>query len=366
MVSRRHGAKRGSASDAYRALSNWVSLSLTPSNLWTFLILSVSCFVTGKFGQELAVPNPNATAVWLPTGIALAAILLRGNRVWPGIFAGAFLVNVTRNGAVILSLGIATGNTLEAIAGAYLVKRFANGTGAFFRARDVLRFALLAGIVPTALCATMGVGLLSLGGIIRWNEFWVLWPVWWVGDMFGALLLTPFLVLLFGHRHHSLGVVELAEATVLLIGLSIVNAVNFGPQAATWIPKAGLLYLGLPFLAWVALRFCPLEAAGANLLMSGFVVWGSLHGYGPYGTITGAPLLAAGYVTVASTMTMAIAAAKAEHREYAEELLRMHNNLKEKKDEEIRVLQDTVALLQVELKENGVKRPGHGSESEKK
>ncbi len=366
MVSRPRVARRPSASDPYRALSNAVSLSLTPANLWTFAVLCVSYFITGKFGQELAVPNPYATAVWLPTGIALAAILLRGNRVWPGIFVGAFLVNVTRTGAAGVSVGIAIGNTLEAMAGAYLVKRFANGAGAFFRARNVLRFVVLAGIIPTALCATIGAALSSLGGIIRWSEFWAIWPIWWVGDVFGALLLTPFLVLLFGHRHHSLGPVELVEATVLLMGLSLVSAVNFGPEAVPWAPKGGLLYLSLPFLVWVALRFCPLEAAGANLLMSGFVVWGSLHGYGPYETMTGAPLLAAGYVTVASTMTMAIAAAGAEHREYAEELLKMHNLLKEKKDEEIRVLQDTVALLQVELEESGVKRPGGPSEPEEK
>lgn len=364
MVSRSRVSKRSSVSAVYRALSNVVSVSLTPANLRTFVVLSVSYFITGKFGQELAVPNPDASAVWLPTGISLAAVLLRGSRVWPGIFAGAFLVNVTHNGAIGVSMGIATGNTVEALAGAYLVNHFAGGTGAFFRARDVLRFVVLAGMIPTALCATFGVGLLSLGGVVSWNEFWAVWPIWWIGDVLGALLLAPFLVLLFGHRHHSLGPVELAEAAVVLTGLSLVSAVNFGPEYVAWAPKAGLLYLSLPFLVWVALRFCPLEAAGANLVMGGFALWGSLHGHGPYGNATGAPLLAAAYVAVASTMTMAIAAASAENREYAEGVLRKHNLLKEKKDEEIRVLQDTVALLQVELEESGVKRPGGPSEQE--
>jgi integral membrane sensor domain MASE1 len=364
MVSRSRVPKRSSAPAVYQAVGNAVSLFLTPANLWTFLILAVSYFITGKFGQELAVPHPDATAVWLPTGISLAVVLLKGNRVWPGIFVGAFLVNVTRSGAVLLSMAIAVGNTLEAVAGAYLVKRFASGSNAFFRARDVLRFVVLAGMIPTALCATVGAGLLCMSGLARWGEFRAIWPVWWVGDVFGALLLTPFLVLLFGHRHHSLGPMELVEATVMLIGLCVVGAVNFGPHFVPWAPKAGLLYLSLPFLVWVALRFCPLEAAGANLLMSGFAVWGSLHGYGPYGNVTGAPLLAAGYVAVASTMTMVIAAASAEHREYAENVLRMHNHLKEKKDEEIRLLQDTVTLLQIELKKSELKQPGRPPEED--
>lgn len=358
MVSRDRVAERVAKSAAYHAVRNAARASFTPANLWLFAILTVSYFVTGKFGQELAIPNPEATAVWLPSGIALAAILLRGNQAWPGIFAGAFLVNVTHTGAIAVSLGIAAGNTLEAVTGAYLVKRFANGTGAFFRARDVLRFVALAGIIPTALCATIAVGLLGLGGIVKWGEFQMLWTVWWIGDVFGALLLAPFLVLQFGHRHHSLDAVELMEATVMLFGLSLVGAMNFGPGVMPWARNAGLLYLSLPFQVWVALRFCPLEAAGANLVMSGFAVWGSLHGFGPYGNTTGAPLLAAGYVLVASTMTMAIAAASAEQRENAENLLRMHNLLEHKKDEEIQVLRDTVDLLQVELQESRIKRPG--------
>src|ERR1700752_1133696 len=87
--------------------------------------------VAGKLGLSLAFVHASASPVWPPTGIALASLLTLGYRVWPGIFAGAFVVNVTTMGSVVPSFGIATGNTLEALLGAYLVNRYANGARAF-------------------------------------------------------------------------------------------------------------------------------------------------------------------------------------------------------------------------------------------
>src|SRR5256885_6966167 len=81
----------------------------------SILGLAAAYFVAGKFGLSLALVNTSTTAVWPPTGIALAALLLMGHRVWPGIALGAFLVNVTTTADVPSSVGIAIGNTLEAI-----------------------------------------------------------------------------------------------------------------------------------------------------------------------------------------------------------------------------------------------------------
>jgi integral membrane sensor domain MASE1 len=106
--------------------------------------LALCYFVAAKLGLKLAFLNASATAVWPPTGIALAAVLLLGPRIWPGVFVGAFLANMTTAGTVVTSLGIAIGNTLEAVVGAYLVNRFAGGRGAFDRAQNIFRFVLLA------------------------------------------------------------------------------------------------------------------------------------------------------------------------------------------------------------------------------
>jgi integral membrane sensor domain MASE1 len=131
-----------------------------------FLTLIVY-FLVGKASLRLAFVHPSATAVWLPTGATLAAFVLLGYRIWPGVLLGAFLVNLTTAGSVATSIGIATGNTLEGIAGAYLVNRFARGSKAFDRTQDIFKFALLAGMISTAVSATVGVMSLCLGGFAR-------------------------------------------------------------------------------------------------------------------------------------------------------------------------------------------------------
>src|SRR3954467_12896822 len=101
-------------------------------------VAALAClyFAAGKLGLSLAFVNASATAVWPPTGIALAALLLWGYRLWPGVFLGAFLANIITQGSVTTTLGIAAGNTLEALAGAWLVQRFARGPKAFDRAQS--------------------------------------------------------------------------------------------------------------------------------------------------------------------------------------------------------------------------------------
>src|SRR5437660_5610867 len=105
-----------------------------------FFVLAAIYFGCGAFGLSLALVNKSASAVWPPSGLALAALLLGGTRLWPGIFAGAFLVNILTQGSVATSLAIASGNTLEAFVGAKLVIRFANGALAFDRTKNIYKF----------------------------------------------------------------------------------------------------------------------------------------------------------------------------------------------------------------------------------
>ncbi len=123
-------------------------------------------FVAGKVGLDFfGLLNPSASAVWPPTGVAIASLLLFGYRAAGAVFAGAFLVNYATAGGVLASLGIAAGNTLEGVAAAYLVTRFAHGAAAFERAVDLAKYAALAAVLSTAVSATIGVGILTLAGL---------------------------------------------------------------------------------------------------------------------------------------------------------------------------------------------------------
>jgi integral membrane sensor domain MASE1 len=125
---------------------SWAMQSRRFSGLPLIGILAVIYFIAGKLGLMLASLHASASPVWPPAGIALAGLLLLGYRAWPGIFIGAFLVNVTSAGNVATAFAIATGNTLEALVGAWLVNRFAGGTNVFDRPQGVFKFALAAGI----------------------------------------------------------------------------------------------------------------------------------------------------------------------------------------------------------------------------
>ena len=251
--------------------------------------------------------------------------LSRATRRSRGSSLEGFWFNLTTTGMPLIASGIALGNMLEVMIAVFLVKKFANGVDAFFTPKGVLRFFVLAGIVPTTFCATVGVGLLCLGGMAKWSAFWNVWSVWWVGDLLGSVILAPFLMLLLVHRHHSLSWTEWCEATILLAGLTAICVLNFGPPIVSWVPK---LFFSVPFLFWAAIRFCPLEVSGACLLMSGFAVWGSLRGYGPYANTRTAPLMVAGHILAYSVMAMIVSAAIFQQRKQIENLYGMYYRLK--------------------------------------
>ena len=238
--------------------------------------------VAGKLGLLLAFVHASATAVWLPTGIALAAFLILGYRVWPGIFLGAYLVNISTEGSVATSIGIAAGNTLEGIVGAYLVNRFARGRRAFERSQNVLAFAVLAGLVSTTVSATCGVTSLMLGGFADWVNYGPIWLTWWLGDVAGALIVAPFLILWSANRRLQWSRAQLAEAVLLCAVLVVTTLTVFGGLFSSHANRYPFEYLCIPGLVWAAYRFGPRETATANIILAGLAIWGTLRGFGPF------------------------------------------------------------------------------------
>ena len=167
--------------------------------------LAIAYFATGKLGAFLAIPPGYATAVWPPSGIALAGILIYGYRVWPGIFLGSFLVNLSISlagstssetlTAVIISLAICVGATLQAIGGAYLVRRFAGFPNALIREKDVFLFFFYGGMVGAMVNSTIAVSVLMLIERIPAVNFLTNWAIWWMGDTLGIFIFTPLVLI---------------------------------------------------------------------------------------------------------------------------------------------------------------------------
>src|SRR5262245_178928 len=150
------------------------------SRLLLISIGTLVYFIVGKFGLKLASLHASASPVWPSAGIALAAILILGYRIWPAIFLGAFVVNLTNAGDVATSLAIASGNTLEALAGAWLVIRFAGGKHFCDRPQNVFKFALVAA-VSTLIRPSFGVTSLAMAGFADWTHYGAIWLTWWLG-----------------------------------------------------------------------------------------------------------------------------------------------------------------------------------------
>jgi PAS domain S-box-containing protein len=271
--------------------------------------------LAGKLGLALAFVHASASVVWPPTGIALAAVLLFGFRVWPAIFIGAFLVNVTTEGSIATSLGIATGNTLEAMVAGWLVHRYAGGALAFQRPQDVFRFLILAAVASTTISATIGVSSLWIGGYAETTRLGAIWLTWWLGDAVAALVITP-LIVLWARPHESLPKRSWIEFLALAATLAVTGWVVF-------IHRAPIAYLSLPPLIWAAFRFGRRGAVTAAVVLSGIALWGTLQGYGPF--VAESPhesLLFLQAFAGVITLTALVLAADMRERERAEAALR--------------------------------------------
>ena len=170
------------------------------------LLVALAYYGAGRLGLLLAVPPGYATAVWPPSGLALAGMLHFGHRAWPGVWLGSFCVNLTLASAAvdpaahwsttIIAAVIGLGAAAQAVAGSWLVRRWVGYPAALAREGEVLRFMLLAGPASCLINSTWGVGVLALKGLMPWANTPFNWLTWWVGDTIGVLIFTP-LVLMF-------------------------------------------------------------------------------------------------------------------------------------------------------------------------
>ncbi len=199
--------------------------------------VALAYFVAGKLGLMLAIPPGFATVVWPPSGIALAAVLLAGYRVCPGVVAGSFLVNVATAfdastlASTLQSLGIAVsigaGAAGQAAVGAALVRRFVGFPNRFTQLSVLAKSLLLAGPVSCLVGATVGVSTLAAHGLVTADSFFGNWLTWWCGDSIGVLMVLPVLQSMSGPQRTGLTSrtlivsIPLVLATILTIGLHL-------------------------------------------------------------------------------------------------------------------------------------------------
>ena len=261
--------------------------------VWLKMAALLAVYVgAGRFGLSLAIVNSSASAVWPPTGIALAALIILGLRAWPCIFLGAFLVNIMTSSpsgtpvwlAFGKSLGVAIGNTMEACGGAWLVQKFAGGAEVFERAANVFKFTILAALGSTMISATVGVVSLTATSHAGWKEFSTIWLTWWLGDMAGALMIPPLVLVWVRQPIIHFSKRQWLEAAALVV---IVIVVGYGIFLGGISPDKTkhLKYLAEIPLLWAAFRFKQHGAVTGAFMMSAMALAGTLHGSGPFAMV---------------------------------------------------------------------------------
>ena len=326
--------------------------SLSANNFALFGFLTLGYFVAAKAGLKLALVQPYVLPIWLPVGGALAAFILFGYRVWPAVLIGSFLGHVTALGLVSTSFIVPLGATLEGLAGAYLVNKFAHGAKAFDTARDVFLFVFFTCICAPSINATVGMGIYYFDGRFGLRDSAFMWLTWWLAHGIAVLLVAPFVILLFRASHHRMDLREFGELTILLVGLIFVCLLVFSPLSLSLNGNQVIrVWLCVPFLIWAGFRFCPLEAAGTTLILFGSAVWGTLHGYGSFVSknLTTSLILLDSFVGVIGTTTLVVAAMVVERRRIEGELLGTQILLQEAVEGKDRDLTVTVQALDVEV-----------------
>ena len=290
------------------------------------IILAAGYTLTGIVGLSLAIPPGYATAVWPPSGIALAALMLWGPRVWPGIAVGSVLVNVavafsTAGGefsglSVVIAMSIAVGSTVQMLACAAAIQRWV-GVSQIFEAGPATLLYTAVAAVACLVASSWGVATLNVAGVVQADQFLDSWQTWWLGDLIGILVFAPVFLtwrqsLHIAHRRWRLG--ELGVAFALLTVTTLV--VFFAPAPGEGVASP-LTFLPLPALVWIAFRFRPSGVAIAVALLSLIAIAATANGSGPFGgeRTTESLLALQAFIGLTAVMALTLASAVSGRRQ---------------------------------------------------
>lgn len=249
--------------------------------VWLNLLLTAIYVGTAKIGLQFAYAHEMATLIWMPTGISLAAVLLGGYTLLPGVALGAFLVVATADVPLWVAGAVSVGNTLEAFTGAFFLKRFARFDPSLPRIRDVWNLVVWAALLSTLFSATIGVGSVCAAGATRWAEFPKVWLIWWLGNVVSDLLVAP--MVLVWARPPRWRLERVVELGLVLAFTIVVTTIAFSDVlASAWAESYPLVFIVFPLLIWSAIRFERYGSTSASFVSAVFATWWTVHGRGPF------------------------------------------------------------------------------------
>ena len=311
--------------------------------------LAALYFIAAKASLAFAIPPGYASPLWVPSGLALAACLLVGTRVWPGIWIGAALVNLTVEQSFVAAVLIGTGNTLEALAGVTLIRRWIEAPQRLHATGDALRF-VAAAVLCSLVAPSIAAAPLTMDHALPARTLLTNWFTWWQGDLLGILIVTP-LVLSWSTRPTlDWTPTRVAEAALALVLMVLAAQWIFSTSAPAGMPEPEP-YMATPFVLWAALRFRQREVTTAVAILGGLALWHTIAGHGPLATGNSIESLAilVGFVATLAVMGLVLSAALEERREMLQGLRKRHDRLEASVRERAADLENANRLLQEEL-----------------
>ncbi len=280
-----------------------------------YILLTLVYFLAGRLGLSIEPVGTFATFVWPASAVALAALLLWGYRLWPAVFIGAALVNLSDGATIFAALMIGAGNALEALAGAYFLNYYVGFQPSLLRLRDNIGIIATAFIAPL-LSASIGIASLWASGARRITELPSMWGAWWAGDALGILILAPLLLKWFSRPRFERTAGQYIELTLLTLLVFATSLFIF------WLPQSSYFtyYVFIP-LTWVALRTGPRGMSLSIALAALVALCGTLLGHGPFanGSLFQLAIFSATMGTVFLTFTAIV-----EERKHAQQELARH------------------------------------------
>jgi PAS domain S-box-containing protein len=307
------------------------------------LLAFVFYFAAGRLGLMVPFTSGNVSPVWPAAGLALALMLRWGIGIWPGIALAAFLVNALTPLPAWAALGPATGNTLSAVVGALLLRRFPDFDVRLTKLRDVLLLIVIGAGLSTMLAATIGAGTFFAAGTRPWSDLPSAWLIWWLGDATGVLVAGP---LLLNAGALTRAAMRSREMLILAAGTLGACLAIFDDHILGLVSHQPMAYMLFPFVVWAAIRFGVLGASAVNLVVAAAAVAATAMESGPFATnlpFYNALLLQLFIIVMAATGL--ILSAVVLERERAEAALKSERRLLQEREAAERGLREAEAGL---------------------
>ncbi|MEY3869064.1 MAG: hypothetical protein RLZZ338_2955 [Cyanobacteriota bacterium] len=285
---------------------------LTGVHQWSAIaLLAIVYYATAELGRNLASTPNQVTPLWPPDGFALAAVLLLGWKIAPGVAIGSFFANVgaflkTSNWMALMTsligiFAIACGTTLGTLLAAYLLEKFVGTENLFNRKKNVIKFVVFGAMSEAIVSASIGVSSLCFLGGFSVKNYAHDWGIWWMSNFGGIMIFTPFLLLTYQKKIAQKSKINFRKSIKKLLNIkNLFRGSKSNKITNKWIELCLLIglviwlckiafgggyfieYMLIPCLVWGVLRFGLWDASLLIVIISSSAVLGTVRGYGPF------------------------------------------------------------------------------------